>query len=109
MLASICSIRRWILLGVKFLSRLLTALNLLPSIATIASENRSSWRHSSTNKLFAGRTDSRAIVLAEIRDRLEVRRQPARQPHHLEIAPRLPFQSSARLNPIEIAVKIDLQ
>ena len=29
-LAPICSIRRWILLGVKFLSRLLTALNLLP-------------------------------------------------------------------------------
>ena len=45
-LASICSIRRWILLGVKFLSRLLTALNLLPSIATRASENSSSRRHS---------------------------------------------------------------
>jgi hypothetical protein len=28
---------------------LLTALNLLPSIATIASENRSSWRHGITN------------------------------------------------------------
>jgi hypothetical protein len=43
MLASICSIRRWSLLGVKFLSRLLTALNLLPSIAMIASENSSHW------------------------------------------------------------------
>jgi len=86
------------LLEVKFLSRLLTALNLLPSIATMASENRSSWRHQH-HKLFAGCTDRRAVVLAEIRDRLEVRRQPARQPHHLDIAPRLPFQSSARLNP----------
>jgi hypothetical protein len=38
MRASVCSTRRWTLLGVKFLSRLLAALNLLPSIATIASE-----------------------------------------------------------------------
>jgi hypothetical protein len=40
---------RLTLCAVKFLSRLLTALNLLPSMATIASENRSSLRLSSTN------------------------------------------------------------
>jgi hypothetical protein len=36
-LSSICTTRRCILAGVKFLSRLLTVLNLLPSIATLAS------------------------------------------------------------------------
>src|SRR3954469_14165557 len=37
MLSSSCSMRFLSLLSVKFLSRLLTALNLLPSMATIAS------------------------------------------------------------------------
>src|SRR5208282_2401841 len=49
MLSSICAIRRCILAEVKFLSRLFTALNLLPSMATIASANRFSRRHSTTN------------------------------------------------------------
>jgi hypothetical protein len=46
----------WILLGVKFLSRLLTVLNLLPSIATIASENRSSGGTCGTTPLLAAAT-----------------------------------------------------
>lgn len=45
MLASTCSIRRWIEARVKFLSRVFTALNLLPSIATIA------WVKSSSRRL----------------------------------------------------------
>ena len=49
MLSSIWTKRRFILAGVKFLSRLLTALNLLPSMATMASENNSSSRHSTMN------------------------------------------------------------
>jgi hypothetical protein len=40
-----------ILARVKFLSRLLTALNLLPSIATLASANRPIVRQSTTNRL----------------------------------------------------------
>ena len=40
MLASTCSMRLATLAAVKFLSRLLTALNLLPSIATIARVKR---------------------------------------------------------------------
>ena len=80
----------------KFLSRLLTALNLLPSIATMASENSFRSRHSRTNSP-AHAADRRAIVLAEVRDRLEVRRQAAGEPHQLDIALGLALQAPARL------------
>ena len=49
MLSSSCCIRALSLRSVKFLSRLLTALNLLPSIATIASENSFRSRHMTMN------------------------------------------------------------
>ena len=55
MLASTCSIRRLIVARVKFLSRVFTALNLLPSIAATAWANSSSWRHSATNWRHAAR------------------------------------------------------
>ena len=55
MLASVCSIRLATLATVKFLSRLLTALNLLPSMATTAWVNSLSPRHSSTNCAQAAR------------------------------------------------------
>jgi hypothetical protein len=46
----ICAIRRSILARVKFLSRLLTALNLLPSIAMLASAKRPIVRQSATKR-----------------------------------------------------------
>src|SRR5512135_259204 len=49
MLSSSCFIRACSLCAVKFLSRLLTALNLLPSMATTPSVNNPTWRLSSTN------------------------------------------------------------
>ena len=49
------------------------------------------------------------VVLAEISDRLEVRRQLARQPHQLDIPLTLPLQASTRRNTIEIAVNVYLQ
>jgi len=49
-LSSNCLRRRSIFAHVKFLSRLFTALNLLPSIATLAFESRPIRRHSSTNR-----------------------------------------------------------
>ena len=49
MLCSSCSMRALSLRSVKFLSRLLTALNLLPSMATTASVDRFICRHSTTN------------------------------------------------------------
>ncbi len=50
-----------------------------------------------------------AVVLAEIGDRLVIRNQAAGQPHDLDIAPRLALQPAARLNPVEIAVDVELQ
>jgi len=49
MLSSSCCIRACSLRSVKFLSRLLTALNLLPSIATLASEKSFRPWHNTTN------------------------------------------------------------
>src|SRR6185436_5635893 len=49
MLASTCSIRRWIEALVKFLSRAFAALNLLPSMAATAWANRPSCRHRAMN------------------------------------------------------------
>ena len=57
----------------------------------------------------AGLPDRRAILLAEIGDRLVVRRKPSREPHHLDVAPRLPFQAPARCDAVEVAVDEELQ
>src|SRR6184192_645869 len=107
MLSSICAIRRCILAAVKFLSRLFTALNLLPSMATIASVNRSSLRHSTMN--WRHTLDRGPIVLAEVSNGLEVRHQTSSQPHELDVALRLALQTAARLNAIEITVDVNRQ
>ena len=100
--------RRSILARVKFLSRLFTALNLLPSIATLACVSRPIMRHSATNRAQT-LPDGTAIVLAEVGNRLVIGSEPARQPHHLNVAPGLTLQPAARLDPIEIAVDVELQ
>jgi hypothetical protein len=41
--------------------------------------------------------------------RLVVRRQPPQQPDHLEVATGLALQAAARLDPIEIAVDVELE
>jgi hypothetical protein len=38
-----------------------------------------------------------------------VRNEPAKQPHHLEIAPGLALKPPARLHPVEVAVNVKLQ
>ena len=38
-----------------------------------------------------------------------IRYKPARQPHHLNVARSLTLEPSTRLNPIEIAVNVELQ
>jgi hypothetical protein len=48
-----------------------------------------------------------AIVLAEIRNRLVIGNEPTRKPHHLNVAPAVTFESTARLNPVEVAVDIE--
>jgi hypothetical protein len=49
------------------------------------------------------------IVLAEIGDRLEVRRQPPQEPHDLDVAARLALEPPARMHAVEIGVDAELQ
>jgi hypothetical protein len=53
--------------------------------------------------------DRRAVVAAEVGDRLKVGRQTPCQPYQLNVALRLAFESAAGLNPVQIAVDINLQ
>jgi len=57
----------------------------------------------------AGRLDRRAVVLAEVGDRLVVRREPARQPHQLDVAPSLALQPPARRHAVQVAVDVEIQ
>src|SRR6516162_2242605 len=102
MLSSICSRRRFILASVKFLSRLFTALNLLPSMATLAPPRRSRRRHSRTN----ARQTLRIASPLSLRNSAIVL---ARQPHQLDIALAFPLKPTARLNAVEISVNVGLQ
>jgi hypothetical protein len=82
---------------VKLRSRVPTALNLLPSIATSACENSFSSRHSVTKRRHTFRIP--AVVTTEVNYPLEVRRQATREPHQFDVALAFPFQAAARLNP----------
>ncbi len=83
------------LLSVKFLSRLLTALNLLPSIATIASENRLSRRHSTMNS----RQTLRIALPLSLRKSAMVLKSGARRPvSHISSTLRWVSRSSRRLD-----------
>ena len=61
------------------------------------------------DKACAHLADRTAIVLPEIRNRLVVGDKPAHKPHHLNVAPGVTLEPAARLNPVEIAVNIELQ
>src|SRR6266513_19493 len=108
MLSSICASLRCILAWVKFRSRVLTALNLLPSNrnARFAEQFKAAAQH---HELAAHLADGLTIVLAEVGYGLEVRHQPAGQPNQLDVALALPFQTPARLHPIEVSVDVNLQ
>ena len=88
-------------------SRLFTALNLLPSMATMDCENRSSSRHQ--DELAAYVAYRATFVAAEVGDGLEVWRKPLGQPHELHIVLRFALQAPAGLDAIEVAVDVDLQ
>jgi hypothetical protein len=66
-------------------------------------------RAAECDKSGADLPDSAAIVLAGVRNRLVVGSKPAHQPHHLNVTTGLALQSAARLDPIEIAVDVELQ
>ena len=61
------------------------------------------------DELRANFPDRGTIVLAEVGYGFVVRREPSGQPHHLEIAAGLAFQPPARLDPVEIAVNVELE
>jgi hypothetical protein len=75
---------------VKLRSRLFTALNLLPSIATVGFATGAHCRHSAMN--FAQTFRIATPVLPELGDRLAIGSQSADHPHHLDIAVRLTFE-----------------
>jgi hypothetical protein len=93
---------------VKFLSRLLTALNLLPSMATLAGGEQAHVA-AQPDEVCAHAAQRFAVVLAEIGDRLVVGHKAPQQPQKLQIAPGFALQSAARLHAIEIAVDVKLQ
>ena len=108
MLCSICSMRRSILASVKLRSRLFTALNLLPSMATdgLREQIELATQHDELAARVAYRS---AVVTAEVGDGLEVWRQSLGQPHEFDIALALALQAAAGLDAIEVAVDVDLQ
>jgi hypothetical protein len=61
------------------------------------------------NEARAHFADGSAIVLAEIGNRLVIRSQTPRQPHRLDVAPSFALKPAARLDPIEVAVDVELQ
>ena len=63
-------------------------------------------RHSAMKR--AHLADGSAIVLSEIRNRLVIGNQAARKPHHLNVASGLTLQPAVRLDPVEIAVDVEL-
>src|SRR5262249_15090539 len=61
------------------------------------------------DELRANLADRSSVILAEIRNRLVVGNEPAKQPHDLNVASRLTLQSAARLHTIKVAVDVKLQ
>src|SRR5271169_1791896 len=107
MLSSICASRRCILACVKLRSRVLTALNLLPSIATLASLNNSRCRHSITN---SRQTLRMASPLSLRKSAIVLKSGISRPVSHTNSMLRWhSLQAPARLHTIEVSVDIDLQ
>jgi len=61
------------------------------------------------DKLPAHIADRFAIIFAEVRDRLEVRRQALRQPHQLDITLRFALEPTAGLDAVEVAINVKLE
>ena len=53
--------------------------------------------------------DGPAIVLAKVGNRLVIGNKPASEPHHFDVAYGLSLEPPARLDPIEVAVNVELQ
>src|ERR1700730_13289122 len=97
MLASTCSIRRWIEALVKFLSRAFAALNLLPSMAATAWANRPSCRHRAMNWRQAPRI---AGPLSFLKSAMVLKSGVRRPVSHISSTLRWVSRSSRRLDAI---------
>jgi hypothetical protein len=93
---------------VKFLSRFVDGLE-LAAIDGNARRREKPHLTAELNKARAHLTEPQAVILAEVRDRLVIRREPAQQPHHFDIASGFSFQPPARLNPVQIFADVKLQ
>jgi hypothetical protein len=49
---------------------------------------------------------SQAVICSKVSDCFEVRWDAARQPHHLDVAPRLPLQTPARLHAVQVVIEV---
>jgi hypothetical protein len=56
------------------------------------------------DKLATHAPDRVTIIAAKINNRLEIRREPARQPHHFNIANCFAFKPTARMHPVQITI-----
>jgi len=93
---------------VKFLPRLLTALE-LAAIDRHADLRQQAHPAAQRDKVAADLANGPAIVLAEVGNGLVIWREPAGQPHHFDIASSLALKPPARLNPVEITVDVQFQ
>src|SRR5215212_1312179 len=66
-------------------------------------------RSAKGNKLRTHSADRRSVILAEIGNRLVIGNQPTGKPHDFNVAGRLTLKPTARLNPVEIPVDVELQ
>jgi hypothetical protein len=62
-----------------------------------------------SHELRTNPADRRAIVFAEVGNRLVIGNQAAGQPHDLDIAAGFALQTTARLHPVEITVDVNLE
>ena len=92
----------------KFLVPIIDCLE-LAAVDRDASFGKEAHAAAEHNKPAADLADGQAVVLAEIGDRLVIRNTTSRQPHDLDVAPGLALKPSARLDPVQIAVNIELQ
>ena len=93
---------------VKLRSSLLTALMRVPSTAS-NSRPLEVEPPVQQHELAEHRFEGAAVVASEVRDRLEVGLQAAHQPDDLDIALGFPLQPSARSDPVEVAIDVELQ
>src|SRR5208337_494053 len=107
MLASICSSRLAALACVKFRSRELTALNLLPSMATVVAVSRPARPQTTMNS----RQTLRMAGPLSLRKSAMVLKSGARQPvsHIIDVPLAFPLKPAAGLNAVEVAVYVELQ